>query len=505
MASRVLSRASTLENKLDSLSIHDEAPPEQLKRTSVAHKPANPKLAPIRPSNAAAPSSTLSAQPTSSAPSSSNINRQPSLKLATANSAASRASNATGGKLRVPNGPGANAGGAGTGLQSKFRGGGANGGTSPGAASSSAAPSTSTRPLPTGTSSRTAQPPSSSSPPPSDVPSDIGTYDGGFERDEQRREKEREAAGGGQAIKGEAVKILAMDSSAAGPHRPTQRFSLSSFEIGKPLGKGKFGRVYMARTLVEPKYIVALKCLHKEELVKNRVEKQVRREIEIQSHLAHPNILRLHGYFHDETRIFLILEFAGRGELYKQLSKCGRFSEKRSSRYIAQMADALAYLHAKHVIHRDIKPENILIGMNGELKIGDFGWSVHAPGNRRSTLCGTLDYLPPEMVENREHTDKVDLWALGVLCYEFLVGNPPFEDLSGHQATYNKITRLQYTIPATVSPEAADLIRKLLRIKPEDRLPLSEVLKHPWIKKYEKRSFSSVPSSLASSRASTVA
>lgn len=113
------------------------------------------------------------------------------------------------------------------------------------------------------------------------------------------------------------------------------------------------------------------------------------------------------------------------------------------------MADALAYLHAKHVIHRDIKPENILIGVNGELKIGDFGWSVHAPSNRcvlalrlprcpvrsthppgaltrsRSTLCGTLDYLPPEMVENKEHTDAVDLWALGVLTYEFLVGARP--------------------------------------------------------------------------------
>ena len=97
------------------------------------------------------------------------------------------------------------------------------------------------------------------------------------------------------------------------------------------------------------------------------------------------------------------------------------------------MADALGYLHAKHVMHRDIKPENILIGINGELKIGDFGWSVHAPSNRRNTLCGTLDYLPPEMVENREHTDKVDLWALGVLTYEFLVGAPPFEDLSGHE------------------------------------------------------------------------
>ena len=132
--------------------------------------------------------------------------------------------------------------------------------------------------------------------------------------------------------------------------------------------------------------------------------------IYIRSELRHPNVLRLYGYFHDEKRIFLMLEFAGKGELYKQLSKHGSFSEKRSSRYIDQMADALSYLHSKHVIHRDIKPENLLLGINGELKIGDFGWSVHAPGNRRMTLCGTLDYLPPEMVEGREHNEKVDYW-----------------------------------------------------------------------------------------------
>lgn len=91
------------------------------------------------------------------------------------------------------------------------------------------------------------------------------------------------------------------------------------------------------------------------------------------------------------------------------------------------MADALSYLHSKHVIHRDIKPENILLGIRGDLKIADFGWSVHAPSNSRSTLCGTLDYLPPEMVNGDQHGSEVDLWAIGVLTYEFLKGTPPFE------------------------------------------------------------------------------
>jgi serine/threonine protein kinase len=177
-----------------------------------------------------------------------------------------------------------------------------------------------------------------------------------------------------------------------------------------------------------PSYVVALKTLIKEELVKDGAERQVRREIEIQQNLRHPNVLRLYGYFHDKNRIFLILEFAGLGELYKQLCKAGKFSEKRSARYTDQMADALAYLHSKHVIHRDIKPENLLLGLNGELKIADFGWSVHAPGGRRSTRCGTLDYLAPEMVEERPHNERVDHWTLGVLLYEFLCGCPPFED-----------------------------------------------------------------------------
>ena len=240
-----------------------------------------------------------------------------------------------------------------------------------------------------------------------------------------------------------------------------KQFHLGMFEIGKPLGKGKFGRVYLARER-STGFVCALKVLHKSELQAGKVEKQVRREIEIQSNLAHPNVLRLYGHFHDSKRIFLILEFAGKGELYKHLRKEQRFPEWKAAGYIAQMTAALKYLHKKHVIHRDIKPENILVGIHGEIKISDFGWSVHAPNNRRNTMCGTLDYLPPEMLRGKEdgwYNEKVDLWSLGVLTYEFLVGEAPFEDTP--VMTQKRIARGEMSVPPFVSAEAKDLIKKV--------------------------------------------
>ena len=243
---------------------------------------------------------------------------------------------------------------------------------------------------------------------------------------------------------------------------PPKKLHLGMFEIGKPLGKGKFGRVYLAKERSSG-FVCALKVMHKSELQQNGVQRQVRREIEIQSNLRHPNVLRLYGHFHDSKRIFLILEFAGRGELYKHLRKENRFPEWKAAEYIAQMAAALKYLHKKHVMHRDIKPENILVGIHGEVKISDFGWSVHAPNNRRQTLCGTLDYLPPEMLKSGSqdyYNEKVDIWSLGVLMYEFLVGEAPFEDAS-HAMTHRRIIRADMSIPSFVSPEAKDLIKRV--------------------------------------------
>ncbi|CAD0197049.1 unnamed protein product [Chrysodeixis includens] len=268
----------------------------------------------------------------------------------------------------------------------------------------------------------------------------------------------------------------------AGPAKNEDKkksWSLSDFDLGRPLGKGKFGNVYLAREK-ESHYVVALKVLFKSQILDSEIEHQVRREVEIQCRLRHPNILRMYGYFHDEKRIYLILEYAKHGSLYKLLKERERFDEKTVAVYIRDLTRALVYCHTKKVIHRDIKPENLLIGHNGELKIADFGWSVHSPSSRRMTLCGTLDYLSPEMIEGKPHSYAVDIWSLGVLCYELLVGLPPFDAKDSHQ-TYRKIRYVIIKYPDFITDKAKDLMGKLLVIEPEQRLSLVKVLQHPWI------------------------
>ncbi|CAK5059378.1 unnamed protein product [Meloidogyne enterolobii] len=233
------------------------------------------------------------------------------------------------------------------------------------------------------------------------------------------------------------------------------RWQLSDFEIGRPLGKGKFGNVYLARDRYY-RIPVALKILFKSQLVKGNVEHQLIREIEIHAHL-----------------------------------RCKRFSESRTARYIFQVADALNYCHSKKIIHRDIKPENILLCDDEQIRIADFGWAVHAM-NRRKTMCGTLDYLPPEMIFKMHHDEKVDYWSVGVLCYEFLTGKPPFET-DDQKHTYKRITNVEYVFPRHVSKGAMDLISRLLRKDPNQRMTFEQLLKHPWILEYCGRASEDVP------------
>jgi hypothetical protein len=213
--------------------------------------------------------------------------------------------------------------------------------------------------------------------------------------------------------------------------RPKQAWKLDDFEIGKPLGKGKYGTVWLAREkLSGTKKIVALKVVHKDQMEKADIVNQLKREVEVHVRVCkqNKNILQLYGYFDDDKRVYLVLEYAPGGELY-QLMKGTRLDEKTAANYCAQIMRAVFHLHKFNIIHRDIKPENILIGEGNVLKLADFGWAVSDKvgfkddNHKRTTLCGTLDYLPPEMVENKPYNESVDVWTIGVLLYEMLIGN----------------------------------------------------------------------------------
>eukprot|EP00005_Dracoamoeba_jomungandri_P010332 CAMPEP_0174273608 /NCGR_PEP_ID=MMETSP0439-20130205/55147_1 /TAXON_ID=0 /ORGANISM="Stereomyxa ramosa, Strain Chinc5" /LENGTH=445 /DNA_ID=CAMNT_0015364877 /DNA_START=50 /DNA_END=1387 /DNA_ORIENTATION=- len=265
--------------------------------------------------------------------------------------------------------------------------------------------------------------------------------------------------------------------------RETKRWTLMDFEIGAKLGEGQYGCVYRAQEKKTMKD-VALKVLPLRMIEECGIHHQLSREIQIQSHLCHENVLRLYGYFYDKISIFLVLEYAPGGELYKHIKASKKLTEKAASGYILDVVNGLSYCHSKHVIHRDIKPENLLIGENGKLKVADFGWSVIQKNSRRSTLCGTLDYLAPEMSEKRCYDKQIDVWGVGVLLYEMLVGDPPFEHEDVAE-THRRIVDGDYRIPMFVSKEAKDLIQRLLVYKAADRIKFEEIKTHPFITKYQ--------------------
>ena len=209
---------------------------------------------------------------------------------------------------------------------------------------------------------------------------------------------------------------------------------------------------------------------------------QLKRELELQSHLSHPNILKLLAYFEDKDRVFLVVEFAKKGELFALLQSAVRFDEARASRYIKSTALALEYCHSMNCLHRDLKPENILIDHNDQVKLADFGWGIHTI-KKRKTYCGTLDYLCPEIVEKNYYDGSVDRWCLGVLTYELTTGGPPFQS-ADRDETFRKIVSLDFKFPSYLSEECKDFIRHLIVRDPAQRMTFSQCLKHPWITKY---------------------
>lgn len=201
--------------------------------------------------------------------------------------------------------------------------------------------------------------------------------------------------------------------------------SIKDFELGPTLGTGTFGRVRQVRFRSSPsQQVFALKMLKKTEIVKLHQVEHIKWEKKILSQTSHPFIVQLINSFQNSRYVYMLLEYLPGGELFSRLRKDGRFSEDVSLFYSSEILLALRYLHRHKIVYRDLKPENLLISESGHVKLADFGFAKILESDRTYTLCGTPEYLSPEIIKGQKkgYGRSVDWWAFGILLYEMLVG-----------------------------------------------------------------------------------
>ena len=262
---------------------------------------------------------------------------------------------------------------------------------------------------------------------------------------------------------------------------------ITDFTLIKELGVGSFGRVLLVQhNLTQAQY--AIKAIDKRNKANIQEKPYFRREIEIMYRIHHPNVVKLFGHFEDNTYCYFIMEYIAGGNIYSYVPKNGihTISTQQVASIIKDVISATYFLHHMYppIIHRDIKPENVLLGDNMRAKLTDFGWSNYMQGDfKRTTVCGTPIYLAPEMINNTGHDEKVDIWCIGVLLFELITGQQPWQGSDVQTVKYN-ISRLKINWPKQMDRNAADLISKILRYNPEERISLRNMLMHPFFTNY---------------------
>ncbi|GAA6024436.1 hypothetical protein JCM11491_001735 [Sporobolomyces phaffii] len=254
---------------------------------------------------------------------------------------------------------------------------------------------------------------------------------------------------------------------------------------GQLLGEGGFARVYLC---TEPDGITnkALKVIDKQQLKSTKTKAKLFAEIKIHQSMDHPNVIAFEHCFEDEGNVYMQLELCAQGSLLDLLRRRRRYSEPEARYYLTQLVGACDYMHSNSVIHRDLKLGNLMLDDNMDLRVGDFGLAalVKFPGERKKTICGTPNYIAPEILFDTKggHSFEVDIWSVGVILYTLLIGKPPFQT-KDVKNIYRKIRDNVYEFPKEVplSPEAEDLITWILRPVPSERPTLAEILAHPFL------------------------
>ncbi|KAH0480004.1 MAG: hypothetical protein KVP17_004531 [Porospora cf. gigantea B] len=262
------------------------------------------------------------------------------------------------------------------------------------------------------------------------------------------------------------------------------------FEILKLIGSGSYGNVFLVHSRLDNCHY-AMKVLTKDAIVRKRQIEHTLTERRVLLRTQHPFVVSMYHAFQTPRKLFYVLKYCPGGELFFHLSSMGRFSEHKSRFYAAVVALALGHLHANGIVYRDLKPENIVLDLDGYPNLTDFGLAKDNMGrSRTNTLCGTPEYLAPEVLKQEGHGYEVDWWALGALIFEMLTGLPPFYSKNREELLKN-IKTGQLEFPAYLSANAMSLLRQLLKKNPEKRLgsycpdksasPDVEQLKqHPW-------------------------
>ncbi|WVR00325.1 hypothetical protein IAU59_007468 [Kwoniella sp. CBS 9459] len=299
------------------------------------------------------------------------------------------------------------------------------------------------------------------------------------------------------------------------PSSSHSKVRLEDWEIVETLGTGTFGRVLLVRQ--RPSYRptpyhpifphlfqsldplspspsvtqqsdnglphFAMKVLKKSEIVRLKQVEHINSERMILERVRHPFVVELYATYQDQLNVYMLLSYIPGGELFSHLRRAGRFSADVTRFYLASIVMAIEYLHSHDIIYRDLKPENLLLDRHGYLRIADFGFAKIVE-DRTFTLCGTPEYLAPEIVLSQGHGKAVDWWALGILAFEMLAGYPPFFD-DHPLGIYEKILRGDIAFPSHIDPYAKDLIRGLLTADRSKRLGnlrggARDVMNHAW-------------------------
>ena len=262
---------------------------------------------------------------------------------------------------------------------------------------------------------------------------------------------------------------------------------ITDFDIIKELGNGSFGRVFLARHK-KTKVKYAIKAIDKQNKTNIEEKPYFRRELEVMYKIHHPNVVKLFGHFEDNKYCYFIMEYISKGNVYNLLTidKTKQLSTKVVATIMKDVISAAYFLHNMDppIIHRDIKPENVLLHEGFIAKLTDFGWSNYIQEDKeRKTVCGTPIYLAPEIIKETGHDERVDIWCIGVLLFELTTGKVPFQG-NDIETLKTNILHLKINWPNEMDPNAKDLISKILKLDPDERLTLEDIIQHEFFLKY---------------------